>query len=52
MYFTIDDEFTQILTQSIFYKEFKLLSHVGASLLSRILYPIYNLLLDGVYYKQ
>lgn len=41
-----------LLTKSIFNEDFKLLSHVGSSLLSWILYSVYNLLLDGVDYKQ
>lgn len=41
-----------ILTESIFNEDFKLLPHVGSSLISWILYPVYNLLLDGVDYKQ
>lgn len=41
-----------LLTKSIFNEDFKLLPHVGSSFLSRILYSVYNLLLDGVDYKQ
>lgn len=41
-----------LLTKSIFNEDFKLLPHVGSSLLSWILYSVYNLLLDGVDYKQ
>lgn len=41
-----------LLTKSVFNEDFKLLPHVGSSLLSWTLYPVYNLLLDGVDYKQ
>ena len=41
-----------LLTQCIFNEDFKLLPHAGFSLFFWILNSVYNVLLDGVDYKQ
>lgn len=41
-----------LLTECVFNEDFKLLPHAGSSLLSWILNSVYNVLLDGVDYKQ